>query len=50
VTEELDWEEFERRGRERRRNRPPKPDLFTNVLTGILFTLVVVFAVWGVMK
>jgi hypothetical protein len=46
----MDWEEFDQRMRERRRQRPPKPDVFTNVLTIILFLLVVFIAVWGVMS
>lgn len=48
----MDWDEFERRGKERRRRRdfPPKMDAFTAVLSAVLFFLLILWCVWGVMS
>lgn len=47
----MDWDEFERRGEERRQRRdyPPRADRLTVVLGCVIFCIVVFWIVWGLM-
>lgn len=50
--ETMDWDEFVRRGEERRERRdfPPKMDRVTLALSVVLGGLLVLFVVWGFMS
>ena len=46
---DLEWDEFERRGEERRTRRdfPPRTDVVSVILGALLFGLIIFWVVWG---